>query len=57
LPEGELKTDIEDMAKSISFPLTKVYVVEGKVIQRGIIQIACFCQVEEIIFKWFYSLV
>ncbi|KAI4804009.1 hypothetical protein KUCAC02_025654 [Chaenocephalus aceratus] len=29
LPEGELKTDIEDMAKSISFPLTKVYVVEG----------------------------
>lgn len=32
LPEGELKTDIETMAKSISFPLTKVYVVEGKVI-------------------------
>ena len=30
LPEGELKTDIETMAKSISFPLTKVYVVEGK---------------------------
>lgn len=29
LPEGELKTDIENMAKSISFPLTKVYVVEG----------------------------
>lgn len=29
LPEGELKTDIETMAKSISFPLTKVYVVEG----------------------------
>uniref|UniRef100_A0A3Q3WFB5 CAAX prenyl protease n=1 Tax=Mola mola TaxID=94237 RepID=A0A3Q3WFB5_MOLML len=29
LPEGELKTDIEAMAKSISFPLTKVYVVEG----------------------------
>lgn len=32
LPEGELKTDIETMARSISFPLTKVYVVEGKVI-------------------------
>ncbi len=32
LPEGELKTDIEAMAKSISFPLTKVYVVEGEVI-------------------------
>lgn len=29
LPEGELKSDIEAMAKSISFPLTKVYVVEG----------------------------
>ncbi|KAJ0008983.1 hypothetical protein NQD34_016398, partial [Periophthalmus magnuspinnatus] len=29
LPEGELKNDIESMAKSISFPLTKVYVVEG----------------------------
>ncbi|AWP16412.1 putative CAAX prenyl protease 1 -like isoform 3 [Scophthalmus maximus] len=29
LPEGELKMDIEAMAKSISFPLTKVYVVEG----------------------------
>ncbi|KAI3367657.1 hypothetical protein L3Q82_026499 [Scortum barcoo] len=29
LPEGELKTDIEVMAKSISFPLTKVYVVEA----------------------------
>lgn len=29
LPEGELKEDIESMAKSISFPLTKVYVVEG----------------------------
>ena len=35
LPEGELKTDIETMAKSISFPLTKVYVVEGKVLQQG----------------------
>uniref|UniRef100_A0A3B4A8V0 CAAX prenyl protease n=1 Tax=Periophthalmus magnuspinnatus TaxID=409849 RepID=A0A3B4A8V0_9GOBI len=30
LPEGELKNDIESMAKSISFPLTKVYVVESK---------------------------
>uniref|UniRef100_A0A3Q2WGW3 CAAX prenyl protease n=1 Tax=Haplochromis burtoni TaxID=8153 RepID=A0A3Q2WGW3_HAPBU len=29
LPDGELKTDIEAMAKSISFPLTKIYVVEG----------------------------
>ncbi|KAM4702193.1 CAAX prenyl protease 1 homolog [Discoglossus pictus] len=29
LPEGTLKQDIEAMAKSISFPLTKVYVVEG----------------------------
>ncbi|PIO25115.1 hypothetical protein AB205_0036090, partial [Aquarana catesbeiana] len=30
LPDGELKDAIETMAKSISFPLTKVYVVEGK---------------------------
>lgn len=29
LPEGKLKTEIEAMAASISFPLTKVYVVEG----------------------------
>ena len=30
LPEGELRTKIEDLAKSIEFPLTKLYVVEGK---------------------------
>lgn len=30
LPEGELRTKIEDLAKSIDFPLTKLYVVEGK---------------------------
>lgn len=30
LPEGELKQQIEVMAKSIDFPLTKVYVVEGE---------------------------
>lgn len=30
LPEGKLKQEIEIMAKSIDFPLTKVYVVEGK---------------------------
>ncbi|KAJ7989219.1 hypothetical protein DPEC_G00317230 [Dallia pectoralis] len=29
LPDGELKEEIESMSKSISFPLTKVYVVEG----------------------------
>uniref|UniRef100_A0A8C2F8G4 CAAX prenyl protease n=1 Tax=Cyprinus carpio TaxID=7962 RepID=A0A8C2F8G4_CYPCA len=29
LPDGELKSEIESMAKSICFPLTKVYVVEG----------------------------
>ncbi|XP_041439964.1 CAAX prenyl protease 1 homolog isoform X1 [Xenopus laevis] len=29
LPEGDLKEAIENMAKSIDFPLTKVYVVEG----------------------------
>lgn len=31
LPDGELKSDIESMSKSINFPLTKVYVVEGTV--------------------------
>lgn len=30
LPEGKLKQEIEVMAKSIDFPLTKVYVVQGK---------------------------
>lgn len=39
LPEGELKTDIEALAKSISFPLTKVYVVEGKAIHCSDIQL------------------
>ena len=29
LPEGELKTNIEKLAQSIEFPLTKLYVVEG----------------------------
>jgi len=29
LPEGDLKTRIEDLASSISYPLTKIYVVEG----------------------------
>lgn len=29
LPDGELKSEIESMSKSINFPLTKVYVVEG----------------------------
>jgi len=30
LPEGDLKTEIEKLAASIKFPLTKLYVVEGK---------------------------
>ncbi|XP_067224149.1 CAAX prenyl protease 1 homolog [Chanodichthys erythropterus] len=29
LPDGELKSEIESMARSIYFPLTKIYVVEG----------------------------
>jgi len=29
LPEGELRTRIEELASSINFPLTKLYVVEG----------------------------
>lgn len=32
LPEGELKQQIETMAKGIDFPLTKVYVVEGEIL-------------------------
>lgn len=31
LPEGDLKTQIEDLAASIEFPLKKLYVVEGNV--------------------------
>ena len=30
LPDGELRTRIEEMAAGINFPLTKLYVVEGK---------------------------
>lgn len=30
LPEGELRTSIEELAASIDFPLYKLYVVEGK---------------------------
>uniref|UniRef100_A0A0N5BHY2 CAAX prenyl protease n=1 Tax=Strongyloides papillosus TaxID=174720 RepID=A0A0N5BHY2_STREA len=29
LPDGELKTKIENLAKSVSYPLTKLYVVQG----------------------------
>ena len=29
LPEGELRTKIEELAASINFPLTKLFVVEG----------------------------
>ena len=29
LPEGDLRTKIESLAKSIEFPLYKLYVVEG----------------------------
>ena len=29
LPEGTLRTSIEQLAAKISFPLTKVYIVEG----------------------------
>lgn len=31
LPDGELRTCIEDLAASIEFPLCGLYVVEGKV--------------------------
>ena len=29
LPDGELRTQIEELAASIDFPLKKLYVVEG----------------------------
>merc|ERR1712002_736426 len=29
MPEGDLKSEIESLAESISFPLYKLYVVEG----------------------------
>jgi STE24 endopeptidase len=31
LPDGELRTRIEELAASIDFPLYKLYVVEGKI--------------------------
>ena len=31
LPDGDLKTRIEALAKQIEFPLTKLYVVEGMI--------------------------
>ncbi len=31
LPDGELKTQIEELAASIDFPLKKLYVVEGNI--------------------------
>lgn len=42
LPEGKLKQEIEIMAKSIDFPLTKVYVVEGKATGGKKILFICF---------------
>ena len=30
LPEGELKSKIEELAASLDFPLKKLYVVEGR---------------------------
>lgn len=30
LPEGELKTKIEELAASVNFPLYKLYLVEGR---------------------------
>ena len=32
LPVSELKTKIEQLASKVSFPLTKIYVVEGHLI-------------------------
>ncbi len=34
LPDGELKTKIEELAASIDFPLKKLYVVEGNIITK-----------------------
>ena len=31
LPEGELRTSIEELAASIDFPLKKLFVVDGKI--------------------------
>lgn len=33
LPEGDLKSQIEALAMEIKFPLTKLYVVEGKIFE------------------------
>lgn len=34
LPEGELRTQIEALAKSLDYPLTKLFVVEGIVMKN-----------------------
>lgn len=33
LPDGELRTEIEKLAASIDFPLKKLFVVEGMLIE------------------------
>lgn len=42
LPDGELKTRIEELASSLEFPLKKLFVVEGifLLVSRAFIQIS-----------------
>lgn len=40
LPEGELKSDIEKLAASIEFPLKKLYVVEGTLVNVNLATLA-----------------
>lgn len=34
LPDGSLKTKIEELAKQVNFPLDKIFIVEGKVFKQ-----------------------
>lgn len=37
IPDGSLKTKIEELAKELNFPLAKISTVEGKVLTQNLI--------------------
>lgn len=38
LPDGTLKTKIENLARQVNFPLFKIYIVEGKILKTKLYQ-------------------
>lgn len=42
LGEGELRTRIEELAASLKFPLTKIYVVEGSLEKKVSLLFCCY---------------